>query len=177
VPLPFLWSAHPLLPLTPDTRLDLPEGARVRVWSQHGVDLGGEGAEYRWPRLGVGGREVDFSVPNDVPADGWSCKLFLDLADARLAGARGDEVVLAVEQGGARLEVMLETREVPHFGLWINHGGWTPFPGVRYMNVGFEPCIGMGDTLDAALGAWASAAWLPAGRSRRWTLEWRARPA
>jgi hypothetical protein len=70
-PIPFLWSAHPLLPFTPDTRLDLPVAARVRVWSQHAVDLGGEGTEHRWPVLRVGTatatrfgpHEVDFTFP------------------------------------------------------------------------------------------------------------------
>ena len=48
--LPFLWSAIPLLPLTKNTKLEFPEGARVRVWAQHGIELGGPGAEHCWPR-------------------------------------------------------------------------------------------------------------------------------
>jgi len=168
-PLPFLWSSHPLLPLTPDTRLDLPAGARVRVWAQHGIDLGGEGAEHAWPLLRADGVAADFSRPGGVRADaGWACKLFLDLP------AQPARLSLGIEQSGARLEVSLAPSEVPHFGLWLNHGGWTPFEGgAPYMNLGFEPCIGAPDTLDAALRAWHDAAWLRAGATRRWTLEWR----
>jgi len=49
--LPFLWSAHPLFPLTAVTRIELPEGARTRIGSQHGVDFGHEGIQHHWPRL------------------------------------------------------------------------------------------------------------------------------
>jgi galactose mutarotase-like enzyme len=174
VRMPFLWSSHPLLPLTPDTRLELPVAARVRVWAQHGVDLGGEGAEHRWPVLRVREdgrvRERDFTHPARGAAP-FACKLFLDLR----APAAGP-VRLAVEQDGARLEVEVDPREVPHLGLWLNHGGWTPFAEREgYHNLAFEPCIGAGDGLDAALGAWDSAAWLEPGETRRWTLRWRAR--
>lgn len=181
-PLPFLWSSHPLLPLTPDTRLDLPIAARVRVWAEHGVALGGAGTLHRWPMLRVGDfdatpfgpRQVDFSRPAHV-ADAYACKLFLDLP--RPANATAHRVRLAIEQGGARLECEVDAAEVPHFGLWINHGGWTPFAGgTPYHNLAFEPCIGSGDALDAALRApWDSAAWLAPGETRRWTLRWRAR--
>jgi hypothetical protein len=168
--LPFLWSSHPLLPLTPDTLFELPVAARVRVWAQHGIDLGGEGAEHRWPMLRVGGREVDFTRPGLVPG-AWACKLFLDLPRPQARPLR-----VAVAQGGARLVFELEPADVPSLGLWLNHGGWTPFDGgVPYMNLAFEPCIGAPDPLDAALGAWRGAHWLPPRETRRWGLTLRAR--
>lgn len=181
VRLPFLWSSHPLLPLSADTRLELPVAARVRVWAEHGIALGGPGTQHRWPVLRVhddarGEGEValverDFTFPARDAAP-YACKLFLDLPRASSA------VRLAIEQAGARLEVEVDPREVPHFGLWLNHGGWTPFAGgTPYRNLAFEPCIGAPDTLDAALGAWRSAAWLAPGETRRWTLRWRGRRA
>jgi galactose mutarotase-like enzyme len=173
-PLPFLWSSHPLLPLAPDTRLELPIAARVRVWAQHGIDLGGERAEHRWPVLrvrdGDGERERDFTRPARDAAS-YACKLFLDLPRPANGVVR-----LAVEQDDARLEVEVDTREVPNLGLWLNHGGWSPFserPG--YRNLAFEPCIGAPDPLDAALGEWGGAAWLAPGETRQWTLRWRGR--
>ena len=98
---------------------------------------------------------VDFTYPALAPAlrdaAPYACKLFLDLPRASSA------VRLAIEQDGARLEVEVDPREVPHFGLWLNHGGWTPFAGgTPYRNLAFEPCIGAPDTLDAALGAWGA---------------------
>lgn len=189
--MPFLWSAHPLLAFTPDTRLDLPIAARVRVAAEHGITFGGEGAEHRWPVLRVGDaqttrfgpRELDFTRPAAVAhmlaaseggAAGYACKLFLDLPRASV----GRTVRLGVEQAGARLEVEVDPGEVPHLGLWLNHGGWTPTRDRRpYYNLGFEPCLGVPDALDAALGHWQGASWLAPGDTRRWTLTWRGRAA
>jgi hypothetical protein len=101
-----------------------------------------------------GPREVDFTRPALAPrrfGDGgradYTCKLFLDLPRA----AAGRRVRLGVEQQGARLEVEVDSAEVPHLGLWLNHGGGAGVPGARpYFTLGFEPCIGAPDALDAA---------------------------
>ena len=163
--LPFLWSAHPLLPLTPRTRLVLPDRARTRVYAEHGISLGGARSEHQWPFVEVGGVARSLARPAGV-ADAYACKLFLDLP----AGASR----LAVEEDDARLEVELDPGEVTHFGLWLNNRGWTPFAGGDpYCNFAFEPCIGAPDTLDDALGAWGAAAWLEPGETRRWALTWR----
>ncbi len=163
--MPFLWSAHPLLPLTRRTHLVLPDGARMRVYAEHGIALGGVRSEHQWPFVEVGGVTRSFTRPTAV-ADGYACKLFLDLP----ASTRR----IAVEEGRARLEVELDVGEIPHFGLWINNRGWTPFVGgTPYLNFAFEPCIGAPDTLDDALGEWNAAAWLEPGETRRWTLTWR----
>ena len=168
-PLPFLWSAHPLLPLTARTRVRLPTGARLRVDAAHGLALDPHGADGAWPTLQVDGRAVDASHPAGV-ADGYACKLFLDLPTG--------PVVAAVEEDGARLEVAMDGGEVTHFGLWLNNGGWTPFANERpYRNLAFEPCIGAPDSLRDALGRWDSAAWLAPGETRRWTLAWSGRRA
>jgi hypothetical protein len=161
--IPFIWSSHPLLPLTPRTRIVLPEGARTRVYAQHGAALGGPGAEHRWPLVGAGGRALDLSHPDSAGAH-YACKLFLDMPVGSAA----------VEEEGARLEVRFDVGEVPHFGLWLNRRGWTPFAGgTPYLNFAFEPCIGAPDTLSDALGAWNAAHWLEGGEVRQWTLEWR----
>lgn len=164
--LPFLWSAHPLLPITPDSRLVLPDGARVRVWAQHGIDLLGMGAEGRWPRMRVAkGGAANFAEP-DAVARKYACKLFLDMPFGRAA----------VQESDAELEVTWDVNEVPTCGLWLNRRGWTPFRRKRgYLNMAIEPCIGAGDSLAEALGAWRSAHWLEAGEARRWTLAWRGR--
>lgn len=190
-PMPFLWSAHPVLPFPPDTRLDLPVAARVRVWAEHGVALGGAQAEHRWPILRVGDaqatrfgpREVDFTFPalapqrfGDAGRADYACTLFLDLP--RTPGTAGAPVRLGVEQGGARLDLELDPGEVPHVGVWLDHGGRTsPAGGPPHHTLALAPSLGAPDTLDAALGAWASAPWLAPGETRRWTLTWRGRAA
>lgn len=161
--LPFLWSAHPLLPLTKNTKLEFPEGARVRVWAQHGIELGGPGAEHRWPRAVAAGKNHDFRIPDQI-ARKYACKLFVDMGTGRAA----------IEEAGSRLEVSFDTASVTHFGLWLNRGGWSPFArGKSYYNLAFEPCIGAPDSLTEALGQWRSASWLEPGQTREWTLTWR----
>jgi galactose mutarotase-like enzyme len=163
--LPFLWSAHPLLPLTAETHIELPVGSRLRVAAQHHIDLTLMGSDARWPRLRTTHGEADLSYPDGV-AKRYACKVFLDLAAGHAA----------VVEREARLEVDLDTREVPNFGLWINKGGWAPKRGLHYMNFAFEPCIGAPDSLSEAIGAWDSAHWLAPDERRRWSLRWTAMP-
>ena len=170
---PFLWSAHPLLPLTKATRVELPEGARVRVWAQHGVDLGGAGAEHRWPLLRRGGQLLNVSSPAGAWEKPYACKLFVDLPPR--------DLTVRVVEGEAMLTAGFDGLQMPHFGLWINQGGWNPLPRTSwlpwrkpapYYNLAFEPSIGAPDTLSDALGAWESAHWLEAGETRRWAVTW-----
>jgi galactose mutarotase-like enzyme len=166
-PLPFIWAAHPLLPLTETTRLIFPDSTRVRVWSQQGIELGGPGAELRWPRAAVGGKLVDFSTPDTV-ARSYACMLFLDVPTG----------YATIEEAGARLQVTFDTSQVSHVGLWINKRRWTPFRAKRpYCNLALEPCIGGAGSLTEALGAWRNAAWIKPGETRTWQLVWRAVPA
>ena len=165
-PLPFLWSAHPLLPLTGRTQLHLPRGARMRVDAVHGLSADAMFAEHRWPVLQAGAQALDLSCAGALP-DGVACKVFLDLPPG--------PVVTGVEEDGARLNVAFDGADVTHIGLWINNLGWTPFANGRpYRNLAFEPCIGAPDSLAKALDDWNSAAWLSPDETRSWTLTWSA---
>jgi galactose mutarotase-like enzyme len=165
VPMPFLWSAHPLVPLTPRTRVVLPDRSPVRVDAEHGVKLGGRGSVHEWPHVEVDGVTRDLSRPYEAMGGAdYACKLFL--------GVTGG--LIALEEGRHRLLVEYDAAEVPDFGLWINRRGWTPFAGgTPYCNLAFEPCIGAPDSLADALGEWRGAAWLGGGETREWTLVWR----
>ena len=163
--LPFVWSSHPLFPMTPETRIRLPEGARLRVFARHEIEMGEVRSEHRWPYVRGGGKVHDFVAPYAV-AKRYACKLFLDMTEGHAA----------IREGDLELTVRFDTREVPHFGLWLNKRGWTPFRREEpYLNLAFEPCIGAPDTLSDALGDWKSASWLEPGAERRWSLEWMAR--
>lgn len=164
--IPFIWSAHPLIPLTDHTTLHLPEGAPVRLDAAHGISFGQAKDVGRWPLLAVDGVATSFARPAAV-ADGYACKLFLDLG----AGA----LVASVEEPDATLSVALDGAAVPGFGIWINNRGWSGVPGAApYRNLGFEPCIGAPDSLARALGDWHSARCLEPGAVREWTLVWSA---
>jgi len=177
VNIPFLWSPHPMFALTRRTRVVLPEGARVRVWEQHGVDFGPARSEHRWPRIRAGGSLLDLSRPWSPGVD-YACKLFVDLPRT--------EVVIALEQSGVRLEMLVHGRQVPLVGLWINRRGVaqgaaprSSFPSFLRKraqpdcNLAIAPCLGAPDSLAEALGAWDSAQWLEAGATARWSMWWR----
>ena len=173
--LPFVWSSHPLFPLTMQTRVVLPDGARTRVWAQYGADFGGPLAEQRWPRLRAWGTMADMSRPANALPSAYACKLFVDLPRTT--------TVIALEEGTARLEMTVDGARVPTVGLWINRGGWSAFAPSRSFlpwrrttacsNIGIEPCIGAPDSLAEALGAWDSAHWIEPRASIRWSMTWR----
>ncbi|MGQ0539816.1 MAG: hypothetical protein ACT4R6_12775 [Gemmatimonadaceae bacterium] len=163
--LPFVWSSHPLFPLTAQTHLILPEGARVRVYATHGIALGTTRTEHKWPYVRTGALQADLSHPANV-AKKYACKVFLDMSLGRAA----------IREGLEQLEVTFDPREVPFLGLWINYHGWTPFRrGAPYCNVALEPCVGAPDTLTEALGDWKGAQWIDPGAVKRWRLTWRGR--
>ncbi len=175
--LPFLWAAHPLFPLTPHTRLELPEGSRTRVWSQMGADFGGAGAEHQWPQLRVGAATADLSRPWTALKESYACKVFVSLPKR--------PCVLALMEGDARLELLVDGREIPYVGVWINREHWTPFARSRgwrfwrraprpYANIGIAPCLGAPDSLSEAIGSWDSASWVEPGATRHWSMTWRA---
>jgi galactose mutarotase-like enzyme len=161
--MPFIWAAHPLLPLTPKTRIIVPQGTKVRVGAQQGIDIGGVGSVHEWPRAKSGEKTVDLSAPDGI-AKKYMVKLFLELAEGRVA----------IEEEGARLELSYQTRDIPDLGLWINRRGWTGAPKrPAGLTIGVEPAIGAPDSLADALGSWKRAHWLAAGETREWTLSWR----
>lgn len=174
--IPFLWSSHPVFPLTPNTRLFLPEGARTRLWWQRGVDFGKPGTEHRWPRLRSHGKIVDLSRPFSAPGADYACKLFVELPRR--------EVLIAVGEGDSRLEIVLHGREIPTVGVSIvsgstaGRGEWRsslPFAkkARRTYTVSIEPCLGAPESLTDALGVWDNAHWLEPGGTARWGMTWR----
>jgi hypothetical protein len=172
--IPFLWSSHPIFPLTPRTRLVLPEGATTRLCSQRGVDFGKMGSEHQWPKLRAGGTVVDLSRPFGALGGDYACKLFVQLPRC--------EVIVAVEEGPARLEMLLHGREIPTIGVSISRtaagGGarrWWPLgrKARPTCTMSIEPCLGAPERLTDALGIWDDAHWLEPGATARWGMTWR----
>lgn len=165
--IPFIWAPQPMLPMTPQTRIVLPEGAPMRVASAHRVILGDHKSMHRWPFVRAGGKVFDFAAPFESAKE-YACKLFLDLP--------GQEGWALLREGDLELEVTFATTEIGQFGLWLNKQGWTPFKkGKPYLNLSFGPCIGAPDTLSDALGDWKRAQWLEPGEVRSWSMTWRAK--
>ncbi len=170
---PFQWASHPLFPLSATTRIELPEGAELRVDAQHGM-LPGSSIEPRgWPHVMVGGVPRDLSRPFVALEQGQACMLFAALPPR--------PTTIAIDEEGTRLELELDGSRTPWVGLWLNRGGWSPFPArnslwsklttrrrAPYSNFALEPCFAPAGTLaDAATDG---ARWLDAGASHEWTM-------
>lgn len=164
--MPFLWMTQPLFPLTKHTQLELSDGARLRVWRQHGVELGGIGAEARWPRVASAGKLKDLAHP-DAVARRYACKLFVDAPSGRAA----------IIEEGARLEITWDASFAPGVALWINRKGWSA--GRRRgvpMNFALGPSSGAPDSLSDAISTWKSASWVEPGETREWMVTFSASP-
>lgn len=162
--IPFLWSGHPMFPLGEQTRLVLPDGARMRVFARHEIELGEVRSEHRWPFVRGSGKVFDFTNPFAV-AKRYACKLFVDMSEGWATLREGDwELAMSFDPGA-----------VTHVGLWINKRAWTPFRREEpYQNLSFAPCVGAPDSLSDALGDWKSAAWIEAGHEKEWSVTYRA---
>lgn len=164
-PLPFVWASRPLLPLSAETRILLPHRSRVRIAAQHGIDLGASGGgEHQWPHVRLEKRVADLSRPESV-ARKYACKLFVDPVGG----------TIAVEEPPLRLELLVDPREVPDLGIWINRRGAAPGRSKAQNVLALQPGIGAPDSLAEALGSWKGAHTLAPGESRSWTVRWRAR--
>lgn len=171
---PFLWAAHPVLPLGDGTRLVLPPGARTRAWMADGIALDTGDASHAWPRVRAGERVIDVTRPASLGAR-FACTLFVELPRT--------ETVIAVQEGRTRLEMRVHGRELSHAGVWINRGALAPTerkrPRLRlrraatYSTLTIGPCLGAPESLADALGDWETARWIEPGATARWSMTWR----
>ncbi|MBX9929869.1 MAG: hypothetical protein K2X99_13265 [Gemmatimonadaceae bacterium] len=169
--LPFVWGVHAPLELSARTVVELPEGARVRVIAQSGIDLGPPSTEHRWPLLRVGDKLRDLSRPWSV-AKRYAVTLIVDLSATRVA----------VREGRHRLTVRGELGGTSVARVVVNRGalappsaarGWWPWAAVRAPQfVSVTPMLGAPESLADALGDWKGAQWLEPGVPRRWWTEW-----
>jgi hypothetical protein len=174
VRMPFLWAAHPVFPLTEQTQLILPRGAKTRVWMADGVELATGDTLHAWPRVRAGGTLVDVSRPASL-GPRFACTFFVELPKS--------ETSIIVREAGAQLEMRLHGRELSHAGIWINRGVLAPTERKRpllrlsrprtYSTVTVGPCLGAPESLADALGAWDTARWIEPGAKARWAMTWR----
>ncbi len=168
VALPFIWASRPHFPLSAETRLHLPHRSRLRVASQHGIDLGGADtgatSEHQWPLVKLEKRVVDLSRPESVGRK-YAAKLFVDPVGG----------TVAIEEPPLRLELVVDPREVPELGIWINRRALAPKKQRAPNLIALQPGIGAPDSLADALGAWKGASTLAPDERREWTVRWRAR--
>jgi galactose mutarotase-like enzyme len=159
LPLPYLYSAHPLLQCSPGSRVVLPaQVTQLRVDNSAKHRFGGVGDAVDWPLAeDREGRRADLSVL-DGPEMGTGDKLYT----SRLAGDGQAGLIDPVR--GVWTGFRWSTAELPRLGVWLNQGG---FRGD--FNLALEPCSGYPDRLDLAL-ARGEAAVLEPGGEAEWTI-------
>ncbi|MFF1961170.1 hypothetical protein ACFVWX_29885 [Streptomyces sp. NPDC058220] len=141
----FLWAAHALLDVSDQGRLQLTEGAAVRLYP----DGGSRWIPGTWPL--VDGVPLDRLGPDDGTAVG----AVVDVAEASVQDG-ADVLHLAVEAEGQPVSV----------ALWRNLGG---FPeDAPYRSIGVEPMLGR--VFDLAAAGAGDAACVPASGEVRWRL-------
>jgi hypothetical protein len=168
VALPYLWAAHPLLPLDPGTVIDLPRGTVVRCAEGLGEDLPVMGVPFEWPMAPTpagGTTDLGRVEPRLAGSPGRAVKVFTE----RFPDELGWASVVAPDRSEA-LRISFDTRDVPCLGLWINDGGWAGVGAVPYRNLGVEPTSSPDDVLGVAI-ARGTAAVLPPGAAREWSLD------
>jgi hypothetical protein len=138
----YLWSAHPLLAITPESRILLPKIEQAYVDSSKYERLGKLLDTLSWPKSEqTNGKIVDLSVIGPVESD------------------RGDKIFVGpLKEGwcgwcdpktGDFIRMEFPVDKVAYVGLWINLGGW-PEDKPCY-NIALEPCTGYPDRLDIAI--------------------------
>jgi galactose mutarotase-like enzyme len=165
-PFRHLWSAHPLLQVTPGMRLLLPGSPREAfVNGTSDAALGVYGDRRPWPEPVPG---LDLSTVQDRSA-GVAAKLFLPDVPVGSCGIQDPST-------GEALTFHWSPAEIPHLGLWLCYGGWPGDGRPGHLTVALEPCTGMPDGLQEAveLGRCPE---LPAGARRTWSLRLRSHPS
>lgn len=165
---PFLWSAWLAMPMSPDTRLQLPDGARTRFSAVRGCEVGAddEAGRARWPRATIGGRPRDLSTPWELPR-GAQLTAWLDMAPGRSQ--------VHVLEDDARLTLGFDGGAIPVLGVATDRSGTTRGrrSGLRRATrpaLSVVLSLGAPDVYATALGDWQSMAWLVPGEPRRWTV-------
>lgn len=158
-PLAYLWSAHPLLAVSPGSRIHLPAevSALLLEWSA-GDRLGHRGDRVPWPRAGV--RDLSL-LPG--PEAGVADKLFTDRLRHGLCAVH--DVARA-----RSLTFRFDPARLPYLGLWICAGGWPTSRAAKHFTLALEPCSGRPDSLAEAVRA-GTCARLAARETATWSLE------
>jgi galactose mutarotase-like enzyme len=158
-PLRYLWSAHPLLAVSPGSRIILPDGVRsMVVESSRGERVGPRGAEIPWP--GDGSDRLDVLAG---PERGWAEKLFTE-------GLNEGFCELHDAHSDVSVSFRFDPQTMPYVGLWICQGGWPESRASRHFTVALEPCSGRPDSLAEAVSRGECATLAPRGVNR-WILE------
>ena len=117
-PFPWLWCAHPLLPLSKELSLESEGRFQVALGLAAASEL--PTSPIRLGDLPWGERK-------------WAAKLFSE---------HGTVDHLTVRHAdGSGLRFAWDLQQIPYLGLWINNGAWSGCGSDPYLNIGIEPTM------------------------------------
>jgi galactose mutarotase-like enzyme len=145
VPMPFLWSIHPLLRLEPGARVWLKWVDTARVGGYSGFPQAPDPQRDAW---GIG----------DISA-GTAMKVYARLRAPATAEAR--------QPDRSTLRVEWDQAVAPVVGLWLDFGGWPAIEPIQ--QVAIEPTTSEDDDVASAIGAGRAPVLAP-GETLRWSV-------
>lgn len=159
-PMPFLWSLHPLLNISPGMEISIPV-EQMRVVSAPSFPANFADM-IPWPNHES--MELD-RVPE--PDSDIATKLF-----SRKLPVGWVELSDPATKAAIRFE--FDPTVVTHLGLWLNYGGWSGVADPEAepaFNIAIEPGIGAPDSLTTAVKHWQQYGVLPPKGSRQWWFQ------
>ncbi len=163
--LPFYWAAHPLLNVTPTTRIGLEGTPQFKVDSFQSKSMVAEVESGRWPNLQIkSNKPFDLSgaYSSCAPGANFASKLFVRSSDLT-------SPVVRLEDGSESLRFQYDAAVVPWLGLWMNNGAWHGAGNKPYRNLGIEPTTVPFDNVKSAIDA-ESVPFIAAGDTVSWSL-------
>jgi len=170
-PFSYLWSAHPLLKVTPGTELLLPREITTVLlnWASD-PSIGSFGDRKAWPNLLPARRDASFASVQH-PRLGVAVKCFTDALKEGRAG-------IYDRDADESLLMEFDTGKNPYLGLWLCYGGWPEGVEHKHLTVALEPTNGRPDSLEEAVRR-GECTEIGAGEERTWSLRltlWKGRP-
>jgi hypothetical protein len=156
--LPVMWAAHPLLNMTPGSRIILPESARNIMNTVPGPALGAYGNRFSFPHASTAdGKTWDLSEIGSIERKAYFKYFFMDDFKEGFG-------ILHDPKTRETVGFSWPVAQVPYLGMWVNEGGMSDI-----YHMAFEPCTAPFDRWDIAR-QWGKLPVIPPFGSHHWEL-------
>lgn len=162
-PFYYIWSAHPLLKVTPGDQIFLSTNVEQLFlnWASESR-LGMFGDKVPWPIIDSKHPRLDYSVVQEKSL-AQAIKGFTNRLEESSAAVyfhnSGESLVFESSDPGNN-----------YLGLWLCYGGWPEQGDMKHLTVAIEPCSGRPDTLEEAVRR-GEAAVVQSQEKRSWQLD------
>ncbi|MHB1686743.1 MAG: hypothetical protein ACYCVH_05140 [Ignavibacteriaceae bacterium] len=143
-PLPYIWSAHPLLNVKEGDKIIIPEEIEL-VYLNWVSDptIGSHGDFVSWPFLSKVEKKIDYSWVR-----GKNHNLALKCYTEKIANGYAGVYFPEKEES---IFFSFDTKKIPFLGIWICYGGWPEDSDNKHFTIGLEPTNGRPDSLAEAI--------------------------